>query len=328
MKVPGELNQVESFWRVEACGTHFVDGFANRREFFAKFREHRNRVLQYIPRLVPFEEAAGKSVLEIGCGNGSDGVMFASRGARYTGVDLTQTAVDATSEHFRVLGLEGTFHTADAENLSFPDASFDFVYSLGVLHHTPNPRRAIDEVHRVLRPNGKAIVMLYHKNSINYYLRILGYMRFRVLVRILSRLGRWDSDRRKMASKSILELRGNQTAQILERPLQELPGTWLELSRHHNFRPPLHRWPRVSDSLCLHQVKRARGLLEIPRRRPESRALAAPPVSRELVPAVMGKPCGIQMGVGSHDLRCEADRSLTRTLGRREKELDGIAGIS
>ena len=216
MKTTGELQQVHDFWRVEPCGVHFVTDFRDRRDFFAKSREHRYRALWYIPRLVPFNEASGKSLLEIGCGNGADGVMFASHGAQYTGVDLTQTAVDATREHFQVLGLEGRFQTEDAERLSFPDASFDVVYSLGVLHHTPNTRRAIEEVYRVLKPNGKAIIMLYHKTSFNYYLRILGYMRLRVLFRILSRLGRWDSDRQKLAGKSMLELRGNQSGLVWE----------------------------------------------------------------------------------------------------------------
>ena len=214
MNAGRELHQVKDFWSVEPCGAHFVTDFADRRDFFAKFREHRYRTLWYLPRLVPFEEAAGKSVLEIGCGNGADGVMFASRGAQYTGVDLTQTAVDATREHFQVLGLEGTFQTEDAEHLSFPDESFDVVYSLGVLHHTPNTRLAIEEVHRVLKPGGQAIIMLYHKNSFNYYVRILGYMRLRVLLGALVRLGRWNSDRRKLTGSSMLELRGNNSARI------------------------------------------------------------------------------------------------------------------
>src|SRR6185503_17179971 len=101
---------------------------------------------------VPFASARGKSVLEIGCGNGADGTMFASNGADYTGVDLTEEAVEATRAHFEALGLNGRFQRENAEHLSFADNTFDVVYSHGVLHHTPHPETAFREVHRVLKP--------------------------------------------------------------------------------------------------------------------------------------------------------------------------------
>src|SRR5262245_8746774 len=105
---PG-LSAVHSFWNTEACGTHFVEGAANEREFFERFRDYRYRTEWHIPLLVPFAEAKGCKVLEIGTGNGADGVMFALNGANYTGVDLTEAALDATRKHFAVLGLSGTF---------------------------------------------------------------------------------------------------------------------------------------------------------------------------------------------------------------------------
>src|SRR6185503_16781039 len=73
---------------------------------------------------------------------------------------------------FELFNLTGSFQTADAENLSFPDASFDLVYSHGVLHHTPETEKAIQEIHRVLRPGGRAVVMLYHRGSYNYRVNI------------------------------------------------------------------------------------------------------------------------------------------------------------
>ena len=68
--------------------------------------------------------------------------------------------------------MRGEFRTADAENLDFADQSFDLVYSHGVLHHTPDTLRAIGEIHRVLRPGGRAVVMLYHRDSYNYRVNI------------------------------------------------------------------------------------------------------------------------------------------------------------
>jgi len=210
------LQNVNAFWNTEACGTHFVPEFANEREFYEKFREHRYRTEWHIPLLVSFADAKGKRVLEIGTGNGADAVMFAMNGADYTGVDLTDTALEATQKHFEVLGLLGTFRRENAEHLGFPDESFEIVYSHGVLHHTPDPRRAIDEVWRVLKPGGKAIIMLYHKRSFNYFVRIMTYMRLRVLLEILSRAGHWKRDRRKIDIDNMTGLRGNQDQKIWE----------------------------------------------------------------------------------------------------------------
>lgn len=211
-----DLEGVREFWKVEACGTQFVTAPESREDFYTKFREHRYRTLWFIPSLVPFAAGKDKDVLEIGCGNGADGAMFARHGARYTGVDLTETAVAATREHFAILGLRGTFQVENAEHLSFDDCSFDMVYSLGVLHHTPHPTIAVEEVRRVLRPGGRAIVMLYHKNSFNYHVRILGYMRLRLLGKILSRMGHWQRDRERLARASTLEVRGNQSPRLWE----------------------------------------------------------------------------------------------------------------
>jgi ubiquinone/menaquinone biosynthesis C-methylase UbiE len=148
------VSRVRSFWNTEACGTHFVKDAVNEKEFFEKFREYRYRTEWHIPLLVPFAEAKGQRVLEIGTGNGAEAVMFAMNGADYTGVDLTEAALDATRRHFAVMGLKGTFQQENAEQLSFPDESFDWVFSHGVLHHTPNVQAAIDQVYRVLRRGG------------------------------------------------------------------------------------------------------------------------------------------------------------------------------
>ncbi len=62
---------------------------------------------------------------------------------------------------------------SDGERLPFRSETFDVVYSNGVLHHTPDTAGAIREVHRVLRPGGIAKVMLYHRNSLNYWVEII-----------------------------------------------------------------------------------------------------------------------------------------------------------
>ncbi len=213
-KMDNTVGDVQSFWNTEACGTHFVEAYADTREFYERYREFRYRTEWHIPQFAPFAESKGLRVLEIGCGNGADGAMFALNGANYTGVDLTETAIEATRRHFDALGLHGTFQTENAEALSFKDESFDLVYSYGVLHHTPHPSRTFAEVYRVLKPGGRAFLMLYHKHSFNHYARILAYMRARVLSRTLSRVGHWDADKKASATRNIQGVRGNVGASV------------------------------------------------------------------------------------------------------------------
>jgi ubiquinone/menaquinone biosynthesis C-methylase UbiE len=208
------LTKVHGFWNTEACDTGVVEHAGSEAEFYEKFREQRYRTQWHIPLLVPFAEAKGKQVLEIGIGNGADGVMFALNGGHYTGADLTEAALEATRKHFEVLGLKGKFEKQNAEQMSFAPETFDIVYSHGVLHHTPGIQQAIDEVWRVLKPGGRAIIMLYHKHSFNYHVRIMTYMRSRVLLQILLRIGRWDRDRKQLQKEALTGLRGNQDRRV------------------------------------------------------------------------------------------------------------------
>ena len=171
--------RVRAFWQAHPCGTKFADAEIGTREFFERVEEHRYRTEWHIPAAAGFDKSEGLRVLEVGCGLGTDGARFARAGAIYTGVDLTEAAVSLARRRFELEGLPGEFRVSDAERLDFPDESFDLVYSHGVLHHTPDTARAVREIHRVLRPGGRAVVMLYHRDSYNY----------RINIRLLRRLG-------------------------------------------------------------------------------------------------------------------------------------------
>ncbi len=164
--------RVRAFWQEHPCGTKFADAPPGSRRFYELVEEHRYQKEWHIPAAAGFAETKNLRVLEIGCGLGTDGAQFAKAGADYTGVDLTDAAVDLARKRFEVFDLPGTFRTADAERLDFPDNSFDLVYSHGVLHHTPDTAGAVNEIHRTLRPGGRAVVMLYHRDSYNYRVSI------------------------------------------------------------------------------------------------------------------------------------------------------------
>ena len=164
--------RVREFWQEHPCGTKFADAPPGSRRFYELVEEHRYQKEWHIPMAAGFAQSTNLRVLEVGCGLGTDGAQFANAGADYTGIDLTQAAVDLAKQRFELFDLPGTFRVADAEGLDFPDDSFDLVYSHGVLHHTPDTAGAIREIHRVLRPGGRAIVMLYHRDSYNYRVNI------------------------------------------------------------------------------------------------------------------------------------------------------------
>lgn len=170
--------RVRAFWQRNPCGTKFADAETGTREFFERVEEHRYRTEWHIPEAAGFERARGLRVLEVGCGLGTDGARFARAGAVYTGVDLTDAAVSLARRRFELEGLPGEFRVSDAERLDFPDESFDVVYSHGVLHHTPDTAGAVREVRRVLKKGGRAVVMLYHRDSYNYRVNILLLRRF------------------------------------------------------------------------------------------------------------------------------------------------------
>jgi SAM-dependent methyltransferase len=119
--------------------------------------------------LIPFAELAGKDVLEIGCGTGVHARLLAEAGANVTAVDLTPTAVELTRRRLAHHGLKADMREADAEQLPFPSAAFDFVWSWGVIHHSHDTTRAIAELARVLRPGGRLAFMVYHRNSITFW---------------------------------------------------------------------------------------------------------------------------------------------------------------
>ena len=176
----GLKTRVHDFWQANPCGTKFAEGDIGTHEFFDAVERHRYLTEWHIPQVVGFPRWCDSEVLEVGCGLGTDAINFTRRGARYTGIDLTEASIELVRRRFELEGLTADLRVADAEALPFADDSFDLVYSHGVLHHTPDTQRAINEVHRVVKPGGTAMVMLYHKNSYNYWVNIMTLRRMGV----------------------------------------------------------------------------------------------------------------------------------------------------
>ncbi len=119
---------------------------------------------------IDLKNLEGKSVIEIGCGAGSHSCLFKKAGASVVSVDITPERVLATQARMGIIEIgNGIAVQANAERLPFNDNEFDLVYSFGVLHHTTDTQAAVNEVYRILKPEGRAVIMLYSKSS-SYYL--------------------------------------------------------------------------------------------------------------------------------------------------------------
>lgn len=175
---------VREFWNEASCGEIYAVGDDFRTRLDAQARE-RYRLEPYLEAFAQFNDVQGEDVLEVGVGMGADHVRLASAEPRsIAGVDLTPRAVQWTSDRMAAYGLSADLQVADAERLPFDDDSFSFVYSWGVLHHSPDTQAAVNEVHRVLRRGGRTRVMVYHTHSIVGYVLWIKYALLRGRLRM------------------------------------------------------------------------------------------------------------------------------------------------
>ncbi|OUU25015.1 MAG: hypothetical protein CBB97_10505 [Candidatus Endolissoclinum sp. TMED37] len=161
-----ETKAVKEFWNEESCGERYLSVDSTKGISYKEEMRQRYELEPYLKTFAKFDNLRGLDVLEIGVGLGSDHSTIAlAEPSTLTGIDLTKRAIDHTKKRFKEMGLSSKLNIGNAENMSFEDKSFDFVYSWGVLHHSPNTRKCFDEIYRVLRPGGKAKIMIYHKYS-------------------------------------------------------------------------------------------------------------------------------------------------------------------
>lgn len=141
--------------------------------YFEATLAHRYSLYPEIPEIARFDDFAGRAVLEVGVGQGPDHYMFARGGARMAGIDVTEKHCRMTGDFLEHFGLTSRLSQADACALPFADASFDHVYSCGVLMLTRPIEKAIQEIWRVLRPGGTTTIMVYNKRSVHRYIKSL-----------------------------------------------------------------------------------------------------------------------------------------------------------
>lgn len=160
-----KIDSIREYWSENIHDIEITQYPTGTIEYFDELESYRFKKLEYLPSIINFNGYQGKRVLEVGCGLGIDLVRFARGGAIVTGIDLVDSIIQLAKKNFELNKINGELLTMNGEDLRFNDNSFDVVYAHGVLAYTTNPMKMIDEVHRVLKPGGKAILMMYHRNS-------------------------------------------------------------------------------------------------------------------------------------------------------------------
>ena len=157
------------FWN-ELCGSFLARSLGVTENTPDNLRRFDDAYMAMYPYLAPYvtgEDLSGKKVLEIGMGYGTLGEFIATQGCDYYGLDISAGPVALMRYRLALHGLDAEDRIQEGSALDIPhrDASFDYVYSIGCLHHTGDLRKAVSEVYRVLVPGGKIIVMLYNRYS-------------------------------------------------------------------------------------------------------------------------------------------------------------------
>jgi len=157
---------VKRFWERASCGTNRANSAKHSRDYFEEIEEHRYQVEPFISSFAQFTRWHGKKMLEVGVGAGTDFLQFVRAGACAHGVDLTNEAIENTGKRLDEYGLKAhDLRVCNAEQLPYPDNTFDLVYSWGVIHHAENTEQVFDEIYRVVKPGGRVKLMVYNLKS-------------------------------------------------------------------------------------------------------------------------------------------------------------------
>ena len=161
------IDRVREYWNNRPCNLRHSPEPVGTREYFDQVEARKYFVEPHIPGFAEHARWAGKRVLEVGCGLGTDTMNFARAGAQVTAVDLSTSSLELARKRAEVFGLQDRirFVEANAERLSefVEPEPYDLVYSFGVIHHTPHPERALDQIRRHFTgPNTTLKMMVYY----------------------------------------------------------------------------------------------------------------------------------------------------------------------
>jgi 2-polyprenyl-3-methyl-5-hydroxy-6-metoxy-1,4-benzoquinol methylase len=162
------LDKIKHYWNSRPCNIRHSRSPIGTKEYFNEVEARRYTNEPHNFTFPEFHKWKGKSVLEIGCGIGTDAINFSRAGSKYTGIDLSGESIKIAKQRFDVFELTGTLFEHNAEELDklfCNGEKFDLIYSFGVIHHAPDPQKIVSQFSNLLNDDGEVRVMLYAKNS-------------------------------------------------------------------------------------------------------------------------------------------------------------------
>ena len=172
-----DIQDVQDYWNSRPCNIRHSPREIGSKEYFNDVEARKYFVEPHIPDFAQFSQWKGKKVLEIGCGIGTDTINFARAGAKVTAMDYSEESLKIAQKRAEVFDLPIKFYHANAERLSdvIPIEKYDLIYSFGVIHHTPNPDQAIEEIKKYMGGDSILKLMVYNRNSYKTWWIILKY---------------------------------------------------------------------------------------------------------------------------------------------------------
>jgi 2-polyprenyl-3-methyl-5-hydroxy-6-metoxy-1,4-benzoquinol methylase len=168
------IEKIKEYWNNKPCNINHSSSVFGSQQYFDEIEKKKYFVEPHIKEFADFDKWKDKEVLELGCGIGTDSINFARAGAKLTIIELSDKSLEICKRRFEVYNLKATFICGNIENISEyinDDKKFDLIYSFGVIHHTVEPKKVINNVYNFLKEDGEFRFMVYSKISYNQKLK-------------------------------------------------------------------------------------------------------------------------------------------------------------
>jgi len=173
------VEKVKEYWDKRPCNIRHSSSPLGTRQYFDEVEKRKYFVEPHIPGFADFEKWRGRKVLEIGCGIGTDTINFARAGAEVSAVELSEKSLDLARKRAEIFGFQDRikFYCVNAEELSraVPLEPYDLIYSFGVIHHTPNPEKVMEEINKYSKEGTVIKIMVYYSFSWKVFWILINY---------------------------------------------------------------------------------------------------------------------------------------------------------